>query len=319
MARILKTGTVIGNYRILSEIGSGGLGQVFKAVHLQKQTIAALKVIHSRLYCNKKFIGIFHREMLVHSSLQHKNIVRLHESCFHPPRCYIATEYIDGWSGAQFIRRNRKRIPPVVALSIVFQILQGLDHLHLRDVVHSDLSAANFLIERTGRVVLTDFGLSTGVNDHKNYLVGTPGYYSPEHINNIGITRYSDTYCVGLLLYEMVTGKRAVPASKDRHAVLRGMHHISFDIPCSDHAMKSLLTQILSRALNLNTSKRYPNAERMLYDCSFVLHRFKVRRPRHVVLEFLDEVGLIDSPDHEDRQHGSAMQTITIDGKFKVS
>ncbi|MDE3268693.1 MAG: serine/threonine-protein kinase [Pseudomonadota bacterium] len=324
MARVLKTGTVYGNYRILSELGSGGLGRVFKAVHLQNQNIVALKVISDRFYRNKRFIGIFHREMMTHSELKHKNIVRWHECMHKEPLCYIATEFIDGWSGSQFIKRNRRRIPPVVALSVIYQILQGLDHLHLRDKVHSDLSAGNFLVERTGRVVLTDFGLSSEINDHKNYLVGTPGYYSPEHINNTGITRGSDTYCVGLLLYELVVGTRAVPASKDRHLVLKEMSNLSpsffaQNIVCADHAMKSMLIQMLTRALSFFQNKRYPSAERMLYDCSFVLGRFKVRRPRHTVLGFLEQAGMVDSPDSNNKQHGSAVQTITQDERFKAS
>lgn len=299
--RSLTTGTIIGNYRIISEIGAGGLGRVFKAVHLQNHAIVALKVIHDRFYCNSKFIGFFHREMLTHAGLHHKNIVRHYESCFKPPRCYISTEFIDGWSGSLFIKRHRE-IPPLVALSIVFQILQGLDCLHLHDAVHADLSAGNFLIERSGRVALTDFGLAgyiadDGVGEHKNYLIGTPGYYSPEHVSNAGIGYSSDTYCVGLILYELIAGHRAVVASKNRRIVVSNMRKISLDLPCSDRRMKKMLNKVLQRALRYDKDKRYQTAEQMIYDCSTILKNYGIKFPMQIVLYYLAQKDpTIDAP-----------------------
>lgn len=292
--RSLKTGTVIGNYRIISEIGAGGLGQVFKAVHLRDHITVALKVIRDSLYCNKKFIGKFHQEIIVHSSLQHRNIVRYYDSCFKPPRCYIATEFIDGWSGSEFIKRNGE-VPPLVALAIVFQILQGLDHLHVRDFMHYDLSAGNFLIERSGRIALTDFGLSSKYEDHKNYLIGTPGYYSPEHIDNAALTYASDTYCVGLILYELITGRRAVSATKNRKLVSSLMKKITFDIPCSDKNMRRMLDKVLRKALHFETARRYGSAHQMLYDCYRILEAYGIRYPRQAVLKYLLQAGMVET------------------------
>lgn len=292
--RSLKTGTVIGDYRIISEIGVGGLGQVFKAVHLRDHVTVALKVIRDNLYCNRKFIGKFHQEIIVHSSLQHRNIVRYYDSCFKPPRCYIATEFIDGWSGSEFIKRNGE-LPPLVALAIVFQILQGLDHLHVRDFMHYDLSAGNFLVERSGRIVLTDFGLSSKYENHKNYLIGTPGYYSPEHIDSSALGYASDTYCVGLILYELINGQRAVTASRDRKLVSSLMKRIVFDIPCSDGKMRRLLTKMLKKALNFDISKRYSSAHQMLYDCYLILEAYRIRYPRQAVLKYLMQSELVEA------------------------
>ena len=308
--RSLKTGTVIGNYRIISEIGAGGLGQVFKAVHLRDHVAVALKVIRDSLYCNRKFIGKFHQEIIVHSSLQHRNIVRYYDSCFKPPRCYIATEFIDGWSGIEFIKRNGE-LPPLVALSIVFQILQGLDHLHVRDFMHYDLSAGNFLVERTGRIVLTDFGLSSKYENHKNYLIGTPGYFSPEHIDSSALGYASDTYCVGLILYELINGQRAVTASKDCKLVSSLMRRIAFDIPCSDSRMRQLLIKILKKALSYEFSKRYSSAHQMLYDCYLILEACRIRYPRQAVLKYLMRSGMVeaeqkDNKDGQDIYHGFA-------------
>ena len=301
--RSLKTGTVIGDYRIISEIGAGGLGQVFKAVHLRNHVTVALKVIRESLYCNRKFIGKFHQEIIVHSSLQHRNIVRYYDSCFKPPRCYIATEFIDGWSGSEFIKKCNGELPPLVALSIVFQILQGLDHLHVRDFMHYDLSAGNFLVERSGRIVLTDFGLSSKYENHKNYLIGTPGYYSPEHIASSALDCASDTYCVGLILYELINGQRAVTASKDRKLISSLMKKISFDILCSDSKMRLMLTKVLRKALSFEIAKRYNSAHQMLYDCYLILEAFRIRYPRQAVLRYLAQSVMIET-DAQEIQEG---------------
>ena len=290
--RALKTGTVVGDYRIISDIGSGGLGQVFKAVHLGNHVTVALKLIHDRLYCNKKFIGLLHREMLIHAGLQHRNIVRHYDNRFKPPLCYIATEFIDGWSGSTFIKRTKK-VPPLVALAIVYQILQGLDYLHLHDKVHSDLSAGNFLVERSGRIVLTDFGLSSELQGHKNYLIGTPGYYSPEHIVKESVSYASDIYCAGLILYELIAGYRAVVASKNHHLVSTNMKKIAFtSLPCADEGMKSVLVKLLMKALAFEGSRRYEMADRMLLDCRLILGRYNITSPIQAVLKYLVQARL---------------------------
>lgn len=315
--RSLKTGTVIGDYRIISEIGAGGLGQVFKAVHLRDHVTVALKVIRDTLYVNRKFIGKFHQEIIVHASLQHPNLVSHHGNCFKPPRCYIASEFIEGWSGSEFIKRNGK-LPPLVALAIVFQILKGLDHLHVRDFMHYDLSAGNFLVERSGRIVLADFGLSSKCDDYENYLIGTPGYYSPEHISRRELVSASDTYCVGLILYELITGRRAVTASKDHKLVSSLMKRITFDIPCSDSKMRRLLTKMTKKALSFEISKRYRDAHQMLYDCYLILEAFRIRYPRQAVLKHLVQSGLVEA-EKQDSKDGQDIYQGYVDTKLTAS
>lgn len=320
--RSLKTGTVIGDYRIISEIGAGGFGQVFKAVHLRDHVTVALKVFRDTLHSNKKFQNKFHQEIIVHARLQHPNLVRQYDNCFKPPRCYIASEFIEGWSGSEFIKRNGT-LPPLVALAIVFQILKGLDHLHVRDFMHYDLSAGNFLVERSGRIVLADFGLSSGDDnyadgDYERYSVGTSGYYSPEHISRHKLVSASDTYCVGLILYELITGRRAVTASKDRKLVSSLMKRITFDIPCSDSKMRRLLTKMTKKALSFEISKRYRDAHQMLYDCYLILEAFRIRYPRQAVLKHLVQSGLVET-EKQDSNDGQDIYQGYVDTKLKAS
>ncbi len=243
--------TKIGPYVVEYEVGSGGLGRVFRSTDPKTGRAVAVKILHDRYQESRKFLGIFHRELLIVARLKHKHIVEYIDASFDPPNCYIVTEFIDGWSLYKMMRHFGK-VPPLVALCVAIDILQGIDYLHLHDTIHSDLSSPNVLISNTGKVLLTDFGLACNgeVENYKNYMVGTPGYYSPEHVVESSITPQSDLYCVGLLLFEMVTGEKAVKASKKREEILSSMKNIDFSaIRCDDRRMQSMLRNLLKKAL----------------------------------------------------------------------
>jgi len=181
-------------------------------------------------------------------------------------------------------------VPPLVALCITIDILQGIDYLHLHDTIHSDLSAPNVLISNTGKVLLTDFGLACNgeIENYKNYMVGTPGYYSPEHVVEAAIVPQSDLYCVGLLLFEMMTGEKAVKASKKREEILAAMKDIDFSaVRCDDRKMQSLVKAFLKKALKYRSGSRYVNAESMIVDIYKILKRYNIRYSRYAIRQFL--------------------------------
>ena len=288
----------MGPYRITEEVGIGGLGRVFRGIDERSGVTVAIKILHDKYANNRRFLGIFHRELLIIGGLHHKHVVGLLDSHFEPPYCYIVTEFVDGWSGHAFLKQM-EQIPPLVALCIVIDMLKGIDHLHLHDTIHSDLSLANILIERSGRVLVTDFGLSCQmeVEDYKNYMIGTPGYYSPEHISEASICPQTDIYCAGLLLYEMITGRKAVPASTDRRVVLAAMKKINFErIEVADRKMQAMLVKLLRRALHFSAHKRLQTAEQMMFGCYEILRRHHIRYARHGIKQFLIDRRLVRGP-----------------------
>lgn len=287
-----------GHYRIIEEVGAGGLGRVFRGIDERSGKTVAIKVLHDKYVNNTKFLGIFHRELLIMAGMHHKHIVGYLDSYFEPPNCYIVTEFVEGWSGHQFLKLVGV-IPPLVALSIIIDMMKGIDHLHLHDTVHSDLSSANFLIDRSGRVMVTDFGLScqTEIEDYKNYMVGTPGYYSPEHISEARVSPQTDLYCSGLLLYEMISGRKAVPASTDRKAVLAAMKRIPFDrLGIADRNLNQKIVKLLKALLQFNASKRIQTAEHMMFACYEILKAYDIRYARHAIKKFLVDRNLVHGP-----------------------
>ena len=284
----------IKNFRIIREVGAGGLGQVFQAIDERTGRSVAIKILHKKYQLDARFLGIFHRELMIVSRLKHKYIVEYIGSSFNPPVCYIISEYIDGCSLYKLVR-DCGRLPPLVALSIAIHVLQGIDYLHLHDTIHSDLSSPNVLIEKTGRGLVTDFGLACQqeVEDYKNYMIGTPGYYSPEHVTNTSIVPQSDIYCLALLLYEMIVGDKAVVATKDRGEVIRAMHNINFErLPVTDRKMKKMLQKILKSALTFQPQKRTRGCEQMIMQVSEVLLRYHIRYARYAIRQFLNDIGL---------------------------
>jgi serine/threonine protein kinase len=289
----------LGHYTLVDEVGVGGLGRVFRAVDNRTGNYVAIKMLHERFIRSRKFLGIFHRELLIISRLHHKNIVSYLDGSFHPPDCYIVTEFVDGYSLHTVLRRVG-RIPPLVSLCIIMDVLQGIDYLHLHDTIHSDLSSPNVLIDTSGRVLVTDFGLAAEqeIEDYKNYMVGTPGYYSPEHVSEVSIVPETDLYCAGLILYEMIAGVRAVEAREDRKKIIHGMKRISFSkVLIDDWRMQSLIRKILKHALQYHVTRRTQNAEAFMFAIYTVLRRYNIRYSRHAIQQFLADRGLTKSFD----------------------
>jgi len=288
----------LGHYRIVEEVGVGGLGRVFRGIDERTGKTVAIKVLHDKYTHNRKFLGIFHRELLIMAGMHHKHIVGYLDSHFEPPNCFIVTEFVEGWSGHAFLKQVGP-MPPLVALSIIIDMMKGIDHLHLHDTIHSDLSAANILLDKTGRVMVTDFGLSCQmeIEDYKNYMVGTPGYYSPEHISEASICPQTDIYCAGLILYEMITGRKAVPASTERKKVLASMKRINFDkLGITDRTLNAMIVKLLKNTLHFNASKRVQTAEHMMFACYEILRRYNIRYARHAIKKYLVDKGMVRGP-----------------------
>jgi serine/threonine-protein kinase len=217
-------GFFLGQYRILDEIGCGGMGRVFKAVHETMARIVALKVLPNELLQDARARQLFQREVRALACLIHPNIVTAYDANQSGDRCYLVMEFVDGPNLEQLVREQGP-LPVGQACDFIRQAALGLQFAFEKGMVHRDIKPANLLVQRGGdgrcAVKILDFGLarlqsSTAVNGSKdltiaaeaNRVVGTPDYIAPEQAENVHAADIrSDLYSLGCTLYFLLTGK----------------------------------------------------------------------------------------------------------------
>ncbi len=208
------TGTVLANrYRIIGLLGKGGMGEVFKAEDIKLNQIVALKFLPDKLERDKASLARFHSEVRVARQVSHPNVCRVFDIGEIENRHFLSMEFIDGDDLSSLLRRIG-RLPSDKAIEISRQLCFGLAAIHEAGILHRDLKPANVIIDSKGKARITDFGIA-GVEAEiagDELRVGTPAYMSPEQITGKEVTPKSDIYSLGLLLYEIFTGKQTFQA-----------------------------------------------------------------------------------------------------------
>jgi serine/threonine-protein kinase len=204
-----------GRYRIVALIGRGGMGEVYRAEDLKLGQPVALKFLPEAVANDSDRLARFHQEVRVARQVSHPNVCRVYDIGETLGQHFLSMEYVDGEDLASLLRRIG-RLPTVKATELARQLCAGLAAAHDRGVLHRDLKPANVLIDERGRARIADFGLAGLVEDRRdlNVIVGTPGYMAPEQYAGQGTSTRSDVYALGLVLYELFTGKAAVAVVK---------------------------------------------------------------------------------------------------------
>ncbi len=210
-------GKLVDNYRILDVLGRGGMGLVFKALHVRLEKMVALKMISPALAMQENFLKRFQSEARTLARLQNPHIVQVYDLREENDQWFIVMEYVEGTSLTDKIKKEGP-LPVEEALDIFDQMLNAIGHAHGVGIIHRDIKPANVLLSKEGLVKVTDFGLA---KDHHNTSHtqtmasgGTLLYMSPEQVRGLGFTDLrSDVYALGITLYEMLAGK--VPLNMD--------------------------------------------------------------------------------------------------------
>jgi serine/threonine-protein kinase len=267
-------------YVIRRKLGSGGMADVYLAEDQELGRRVALKLLNERHAADEQFVERFRREAQSAAGLNHPNIVSVFDRGRAEGTYYIAMEYLDGRTLKELLVRNGPT-PVPIAIDYARQILGALAFAHRNGIIHRDIKPHNIVVGRDGRLKVTDFGIArSGASQmtETGSIVGTAQYLSPEQARGAPVDPRSDLYSLGIVLYEMLTGK--VPFTGDTPVEI-AMKHLS-QVPEPPSKLRSQvphdLDAVVMRAIAKDPEQRYGNAEEMEADLARVARGVAVSR-----------------------------------------
>ncbi len=282
-------------YEVVRALGSGGMAEVYLANDRILGRQVALKVLSARYAHDAQFVERFRREASSAASLNHPNIVQIYDRGEAEGTYYIAMEYLDGRSLKEIILKYAPLSPDLV-VSVSVQILEALRFAHRRDVIHRDIKPQNIIVDSEGRVKVTDFGIaragSASTMTEAGSIIGTAHYLSPEQAQGQPVEAASDLYSLGVVMYEMATGKLPFDGDNPVGIAMQHAHErpvaprtITPDIPEN-------LEGVILRSLGKHPIERYLTAQAMLAD----LRKVQDGEPVSAPAAFLEEATQVMAP-----------------------
>lgn len=259
-------GRTLGQYRIVALLGEGGMARVYRAHQPALDRDVAIKVLHRHLASDRRFVERFQREARAAAALKHPNIIRIYDVGEADRLPFIVMDYVAGETLAHKLQREGA-LPLPVALAITGQVGAALDYAHRHNLIHRDVKPGNILLDPDGHAYLADFGIAKARHDPAltqiGTIIGTPEYMSPEQINAAPLDGRSDLYSLGVVLYQMLTGR--VPFRADTPF---GTAHKQVSEPPTPPSTLGIalglgVERALLRALSKDPAQRFPDARTM--------------------------------------------------------
>ena len=278
-----------GRYRLLEQIGSGGMAIVYKAEDRRTGHFVAVKLLRPELAQNAEYVSRFQREAQAASKMTHHNIVNLLDVGMDGDSRYLVMEYVPGQTLKQVIQ-EKGRLPAQTAAAVTIRILSALQHAHENGIVHRDIKPQNILVNEDGLIKVADFGIAriadTRTLSQSDTVVGSVHYFSPEQASGGEADVRSDIYSVGVVLYEMLTGR--VPFDADNQVSIAMLHLRGQPEPIANYApdVPPAVAHVCMVAMSKNPDLRYQSAREMAADL-----RAAIEGRMDVMQDRLGEIG----------------------------
>jgi len=267
---VLQEGDILGGrYEILQLLGEGGMGAVYKAKDREVERIVALKLIRPEMASNPAILARFKQELLTAHQVTHKNVIRIYDLAEADGVKFITMEFVEGSDLRQMLR-EREKFAPDEAVDIIRQVCMALDAAHTSGIIHRDLKPQNIMRDKSGRILVMDFGLARSVESEgmtqTGALLGTIEYMSPEQAMGKTLDQRSDLFAVGLIFYELLSGKMPFKAETAMASLLMRNQERAVPLADIDATVPAGLSDIVARCLERDLDKRYPTAAEIITD-----------------------------------------------------
>lgn len=258
-----------GRYRIVDTLGVGAMGVVYRAHDERVDVPVALKILHAGAARDADTLRRFEEELRLARQVTHENVVRIHDLGEHDGVTFLTMDLIDGESLGELLDREQ-RLPPERAAQIAAGVAAGLAAAHAQGVVHRDLKPANVLVTEGDRAILTDFGVAKSMSSAQltrtGMFIGTPDYLAPEQARGDAVDGRADIYALGLLLYEMLAGRRPTRAASMQELLVQRTMGRMPELSALPNTTPTALRQVIERCLQKDPEARYQDAAELAQD-----------------------------------------------------
>ena len=267
---MLQPGAVLGQrYEILQILGEGGMGAVYKARDRELNRIVALKVIRPELAGSQAIIDRFKQELLLATRVTHKNVIRIYDLSEADGMKFITMEFVEG-EDLRGLMQEKKKLAPEEAVEIMLQVCRALEAAHSVGIIHRDLKPQNIMRDKAGRILVMDFGLARTLEGdgmtQTGALVGTMDYMSPEQALGKDLDQRSDLFTLGLIFYELLTGKMPYKADSVVASLLKRTQERAAPVSSHDGTIPKALSDIVGKCMDPDVKLRYETSAQIMAD-----------------------------------------------------